>query len=85
MIMWFCCARRRDLWCPTLPLFKNWASEQGYALCSLRQRISVETAQIYLETTLAMKEQALAKTSPPHATPGRYRRGDQLLNFLDNL
>jgi integrase/recombinase XerD len=46
---------------------------------------SVETTQIYLEATLAMKEQALAKTSPPHATPGRYRPGDQLLNFLDNL
>ena len=46
---------------------------------------SVETTQIYLEATLAMKETALAKTSPPHATPGRYRRGDQLLNFLDNL
>ena len=45
----------------------------------------VETTQIYLEATLAMKEQALAKTSPPHATPGRYRPGDQLLNFLDNL
>ena len=30
-------------------------------------------------------EQALAKTSPPHATPGRYRPGDRLLNFLDNL
>jgi site-specific recombinase XerD len=46
---------------------------------------SVETTQIYLEATLAMKEQALAKTSPPHATPGRYRPGDRLLNFLDNL
>ena len=46
---------------------------------------SVETTQIYLEATLAMKEQALAKTSPPHTTPGRYRPGDQLLNFLDNL
>ena len=26
---------------------------------------SVETTQIYLEATLAMKEQALAKTTPP--------------------
>ena len=46
---------------------------------------SVETTQIYLEATLAMKEQALAKTSPPHATPGRYRPGDQLLSFLNSL
>lgn len=46
---------------------------------------SVETTQIYLEATLAMKEQALAKTSPPQRTPGRYRPGDQLLNFLNSL
>lgn len=42
---------------------------------------SVETTQIYLEATLAMKEQALAKTSPPHGAPGRYRPGDQLLRI----
>lgn len=46
---------------------------------------SVETTQIYLEATLAMKEQALAKTSPPHGAPGRYRPGDQLMNFLNSL
>ena len=46
---------------------------------------SVETTQIYLEATLSMKEQALAKTAPRHATPGRYRPGDQLLNFLSSL
>jgi hypothetical protein len=46
---------------------------------------SVDTTQIYLEATLAMKEQALAKTSPPHGTPARYRPGDQLLSFLNNL
>ena len=46
---------------------------------------SVETTQIYLEATLAMKEQALGKTSPPNGTPGRYRPGDELLNFLDGL
>jgi site-specific recombinase XerD len=32
----------------------------------------VETTQIYLEATLAMKEKALAKASPPDGTPGRY-------------
>lgn len=46
---------------------------------------SVETTQIYLEATLAMKEQALAKTSPRHGRPGRYHPGDQLLNFLNKL
>jgi site-specific recombinase XerD len=46
---------------------------------------SVETTQIYLEATLAMKEQALAKTSPVHGMPGRYRPGDQLLSFLNDL
>jgi site-specific recombinase XerD len=46
---------------------------------------SVETTQIYLEATLAMKERALAKTSPPHRRPGRYQPGDQLLGFLNSL
>lgn len=46
---------------------------------------SVETTQIYLEATLAMKEQVLAKTSPPHGKPGRYQPGDQLLGFLNSL
>jgi site-specific recombinase XerD len=46
---------------------------------------SVETTQIYLEATLAMKEQALAKTAPPQATPGRYQPGDRLLGFLNSL
>jgi site-specific recombinase XerD len=46
---------------------------------------SVETTQIYLEATLAMKERALAKTSPPNGKSSRYRPGDQLLNFLNRL
>lgn len=46
---------------------------------------SVETTQIYLDATLAMKEQALAKTSPRHSRPGRYKPGDQLLGFLNSL
>ncbi len=46
---------------------------------------SVETTQIYLEATLAMKEQALAKTSLAHGKPGRYRPADQLLGFLNGL
>ena len=46
---------------------------------------SVETTQIYLEATLAMKEKALAKTIPPQGKPGRYHPGDRLLSFLSNL
>ncbi len=46
---------------------------------------SVETTQIYLEATLAMKEAALAKTSPPHGRVRRYQPGDQLLAFLKSL
>ena len=46
---------------------------------------SVETTQIYLEATLAMKEQALAKTTPLHGKAGRFRPTDQLLAFLNSL
>ena len=46
---------------------------------------SVETTQIYLEATLAMKEQALAKATPPNGRVARYQPGDQLLGFLNNL
>ena len=46
---------------------------------------SVETTQIYLEATLAMKERALAKTTPPNGRAGRYQPADQLLGFLNSL
>jgi len=46
---------------------------------------SVETTQIYLDASLAMKEQALAKTTPRHGRPGRYQPTDRLLDFLNNL
>lgn len=46
---------------------------------------SVETTQIYLDATLEMKERALAKIPPFEGRPGRYRPGDQLLAFLNNL
>jgi site-specific recombinase XerD len=46
---------------------------------------SVETTQIYLEATLAMKEKALAKTIPPQGKPGRYQPCDRLLSFLNSL
>ena len=46
---------------------------------------SVETTQIYLEATLAMKEHALAKTTPPNGRSARYHPDDQLLGFLNSL
>jgi len=46
---------------------------------------SVETTQIYLEATLAMKEQSLAKVTPPNGRATRYKPGDQLLGFLNSL
>ena len=46
---------------------------------------SVETTQIYLEATLAMKEQALGMTTPPQGKSSRYQPGDQLLGFLNSL
>jgi site-specific recombinase XerD len=46
---------------------------------------SVETTQIYVEATLAMKEKALEKTKPLKGEFRRFRPGDQLLGFLNNL
>jgi integrase/recombinase XerD len=45
----------------------------------------VETTQIYLHADLALKERALARTTPPDAKPGRYRPPDTLLAFLEAL
>jgi len=46
---------------------------------------SVETTQMYLEATLAMKEQALARTTPRPGRPALFRAGDRLLSFLNGL
>src|SRR6266481_9273839 len=43
---------------------------------------SVNTTQTYLHAHLALKEAALAKTTPHRVKPGRFRPGDQLLQFL---
>ncbi len=45
----------------------------------------VETTQIYLHADLAIKERALARTTPPGTTPGRYKPPDTLLAFLQAL
>jgi site-specific recombinase XerD len=46
---------------------------------------SIETTQIYLHADLSIKERALARTTPPEVTPGRYQATDSLLAFLDGL
>jgi integrase len=44
-----------------------------------------ETTGIYLHADLALKEKALARTTPPDASPGRYQPPDSLLAFLESL
>jgi site-specific recombinase XerD len=46
---------------------------------------SVETTQIYLDATLAIKEEILSKTSPVDAKAARYQPDDELLTFLKQL
>ncbi len=46
---------------------------------------SVEATQIYLHADMAIKERALARTTPPNSTPGRYQPPDTLLAFLEAL
>ena len=45
----------------------------------------VDTTTIYLRAHLGIKERALAKSHPPAARSGRYRRPDGLLAFLEGL
>jgi site-specific recombinase XerD len=46
---------------------------------------SVDTTKIYLDANLTLKEEILAKTRPVKMSPGRFRPGDRLLNFLKEL
>jgi site-specific recombinase XerD len=46
---------------------------------------STRTTDIYLHSYMALKERALARTTPPHTKPGRYRPTDSLLDFLEGL
>jgi integrase/recombinase XerD len=46
---------------------------------------STEAAQIYLHADMAIKERALARTTPVGVKPGRYRPPDALLAFLEGL
>jgi site-specific recombinase XerD len=46
---------------------------------------NITTTQIYLQADMALKQQALDRTTPPDTAPGRYRPPDQLLAFLEAL
>lgn len=47
---------------------------------------SIDTTQVYLHADMHSKEQALAKTAPTGAKPGRYAvEDDALLEFLEAL
>jgi len=46
---------------------------------------SIETTEVYLHASMAMKEKALAKATPSKTRNGRYRPADRLLAFLKSL
>jgi integrase/recombinase XerD len=46
---------------------------------------NVTTTQIYLQADMALKQQALDRTTPPTVPRGRYQPPDQLLAFLEAL
>lgn len=46
---------------------------------------SSDTTQSYLHADLALKERAIARTTPTGTRPGRYQPGDRLLAFLEAL
>jgi integrase/recombinase XerD len=45
----------------------------------------VSTANLYLHADMPQKERAIARTTPPNTTPGRYRAPDPVLAFLEAL
>jgi integrase/recombinase XerD len=46
---------------------------------------SVATTQIYLRADMELKQQALDRTAPTGARPGRYKATDRLIAFLEGL
>jgi integrase/recombinase XerD len=45
----------------------------------------VTTTNVYLHADMSQKERAIARTTPPNTTSGRYRAPDTLLAFLEAL
>ena len=48
-------------------------------------RENIETTQVYLHADLAIKERALARTTPAETPPGQFRPTNKLLAFLEAL
>jgi integrase/recombinase XerD len=46
---------------------------------------NVATTSVYIHADLELKERALARTTPIHAAPGRYKPADKIMEFLSNL
>jgi len=46
---------------------------------------TVATTQVYIHADLALKQQALARTTPTGTTPGRYQPPDAIIAFLESL
>ena len=46
---------------------------------------SAATSHIYLHADMTIKERALARVPSAKTTPGRYRPGDDLIDFLERL
>jgi hypothetical protein len=46
---------------------------------------SIESTNIYFHADMALKERALARTSPLGVRAGRYHASDELLAFLERL
>lgn len=44
-----------------------------------------QTVQVYLHADMALKERALARTTPHGAPTGRYHPPDNLIEFLNSL
>lgn len=66
-----------------MELLKAGVDQSVIALWLGHERL--ETTQMYLHANLALKEQALAKTTPSDVPPGRYKPDDDLLAFLKTL
>jgi hypothetical protein len=46
---------------------------------------SIETTNVYLHSSLAMKERALGKLAPAGKAFSRFKADDQLISFLNAL
>jgi len=57
----------------------------AHKIISRKGHENTATTQVYIHADLALKEQAIARTAPLGAKPGRYRPPGALLAFLESL